>query len=59
MLSPVEADGDELIQSLEAEHDADTIRLENTPDVRQLDTFWTGVQADLQGDPEWFQFSDD
>lgn len=58
-LSPVVSERDELIEAIEAEHDADTFELENTPDVRQLDEFWTGVTEDLEKDPDWFKFSDD
>lgn len=58
-LSPVSSDGDELIESLEQERADDTIQLESTPDVVQLDEFWTGVQDDLKKDPSWFDFAED
>lgn len=58
-LSPVASDGDELIASLEQEQANDTIQLENTPDVAQLDEFWSGVEGDLKKDPEWFDFTND
>ncbi len=58
-LSPVQSDGDELIESIEQEQANDTIQLENTPDIERLDEFWTGVEEDLKKDPGWFDFADD
>ena len=58
-LSPVVSEKDELIEAIDAARAEDTITLENVPDVRQLDEFWTGVTEDLEKDPTWFTFSDD
>ena len=45
--------------AIEQEHVADTMTLDNTPDVAGLDEFWTHVEEDLKKDPEWFSFSND
>lgn len=58
-LSPVVSENDELIQAIETAHDDDNWQLTGTPDVQQLDEFWTGVTEDLEKDPEWFTFADD
>jgi hypothetical protein len=57
-LSPVESDSDELIQAIEEEHRKENWQLDAT-DAQSLDEFWSGVEADLKNDPEWFKFADD
>lgn len=57
--SPAPSENDELIQAIEAEHEADNWQLTGIPDVQKLDEFWTGVTEDLREDPEWFSFAED
>ncbi|HRC27880.1 MAG TPA: hypothetical protein PKV96_00640 [Candidatus Saccharimonas sp.] len=59
VLSPAVSEADELIEGIDAEHSEDMIQLENTPDVRQLDEFWSGVREDLKSDPTWFDFTNE
>lgn len=58
-LSPVVSENDELIQAIETEQAADNWQLSSTPDVQELEQFWTGVTDDLEKDPEWFKFAED
>ena len=58
-LSPVIREHDELIESIDKEREADDWRLDTAPDGQKLDEFWTGVQADLEKDPTWFNFAED
>ncbi|MFZ1258082.1 MAG: hypothetical protein WAQ25_01295 [Candidatus Saccharimonas sp.] len=55
-LSAVKDDNDELLADTTADS---TWTLDNEPDVRALDDFWSAVQDDLKKDPEWFNFADD
>ena len=57
-LSPVSTEEDELIQAIESSHE-EQWELEPTPDARQLDQFWSGVEQDLKQDPTWFSFAED
>ena len=57
-LSPVRSEDDELIHAIEDPIN-DIWRLEATPDTRELNQFWTGVEEDLKHDPTWFNFTDD
>lgn len=56
---PVQSEDDELIEAIESADDDGTITLDPVPDVQQLDSFWSGVEEDLQRDPGWFDFTDD
>lgn len=58
-LSPVASDSDELIEAIEYDHHDSSWTLDRTPDVRQLDEFWTHVEDDLKKDPTWFDFAED
>lgn len=58
-LGDVVEDHDELIESIEKAREDDTIQLENTPNIEQLDAFWTGVQDDLKHDPTWYDFAEE
>lgn len=57
-LSPLPADDDELIHAIEDPVN-DIWQLEATPDTRELNEFWTGVEDDLKHDPSWFTFASD
>ena len=57
-LSPLPADDDELIHAIEDPVN-DVWQLEATPDTRELNEFWTGVEDDLKHDPSWFTFASD
>ncbi|MGB4762659.1 MAG: hypothetical protein WBP12_04895 [Candidatus Saccharimonas sp.] len=57
-LQPVESDGDELLQAIEASHE-EAWQLEPMPDATELGEFWSGVQQDLHDDPTWFNFAND
>lgn len=59
VLSPVSSDGDELIEAIERDHQQANWTLDSTPDVQQLDEFWTHVEDDLKKDPDWFDFAND
>ncbi len=58
-LSPVESDGDELIEAIEHDHEAENWTLDRSPDVQGLEDFWTHVEEDLKKDPGWFDFAED
>ena len=54
-------DDDELITAINGDpvqHD-DAWTLEETPNTQQLDSFWSGVEKDLEKDPTWFSFDED
>lgn len=55
-LSPVADEDDELIRAIEADHE-EAWQLEATADASGLDSFWNGVERDLQGDPDWVDFA--
>ena len=60
-LSAAQAEDDELITAIDSDHkDADNAwQLTNDPDAEGIDSFWAGVQNDLQKDPDWYSFSND
>lgn len=59
-LQPVPvSDGDELLNDLENEQEADTITLEERPDPDKLNGYWSQVHDDLQKDPDWFSFDNE
>lgn len=60
-LSEPGTESDELIESIENDHIAhgNDWTLTGDPDVKGLEKFWSKVESDLAGDPEWFQFADD
>ena len=61
-LAPVpvsDDDDDELTQAIAADpadHD-DNWTLEERPDTRELESFWTDVATDLKKDPDWTDFA--
>ncbi len=57
-LSPITDEDDELINDSQGEN-AQAIVLDGSPDVQGLEEFWSGVQQDLESDPEWFNFAED
>lgn len=60
-LGAVVSDDDELLQEIDQQrslHD-DNWTLDPTPDVEEVEQFWTNVQADIEQDPDWYTFSDD
>lgn len=57
-LSRVLTENDELIQAIEADNQSGKFTLDDA-DAGQLDQFWSGVEKDIQNDPEWFTFADD
>lgn len=58
-LSPVCDEPDELIASIDNEHQKGVMTLDPVPDAQQLYRFWSGVEEDLRHDPNWFAFTDD
>lgn len=57
----IPSENDELIQAIDnsdSAHD-DNWQLTKYPDTDGLESYWTGVEHDLQNDPEWFEFADD
>ena len=60
-LSAAPDEDDELIQAIDNDHKGadDVWELHNDPDVQGIDSFWNGVQKDLESDPGWYSFSDD
>ena len=60
-LGAVVSDDDELLQEIDQQrslHD-DNWTLDPTPDVEEVEQFWTNVQADIEQDPDWYTLSDD
>ena len=57
-LSPVPLEEDELLQAIEAAHEAPW-DLEPVPDTAALSEFWSSVEGDLRDDPDWVSFSED
>lgn len=55
-LSAVHHEDDELIAAIEEERKKDQWTLDRSPDVVELDKFWSGVSEDLKKDPNWFKF---
>ncbi len=61
-LAPVpvnDNDNDELTQAIAADpadHD-DNWTLEERPDTRELESFWSEVTTDLKKDPDWTDFA--
>lgn len=60
-LSASPDEDDELIQAINGDHKGaeDVWELKNEPDVQGIDSFWNGVQQDLESDPSWYSFSND
>lgn len=60
-LSAAQDEDDELIQSINGDHKGadDVWELKNEPDVQGIDSFWNGVQKDLESDPSWYAFNND
>lgn len=56
--SPVEDDGDELIQAIEQDRTRGDWQYDSN-DAESLVAFWSGVEDDLKNDPEWVDFSED
>lgn len=56
---PMDDDGDELTQAISSDpidHD-DNWTLDERPDQRELESFWSEVSTDLKKDPEWTDFA--
>ena len=60
-LSAAQSEDDELIVAIANDHKGpdDVWELSNEPDVKAIDSFWSGVKDDLEADPAWYSFSDD
>ncbi len=60
-LSTVQADDDELTQSIENQYSSSDYhwQLEVAPDTDTLNRFWSGVEDDLKHDPNWIDFNAD
>lgn len=55
----VDTDNDELTQAIRSDpidHDNDW-KLDERPDVNELESFWAEVTDDLKKDPEWTDFA--
>lgn len=61
VLGVVPSEEDELITAIESGYqDNESVwQLSNEPDTRSIDKFWSGVQADLKKDPNWYSFTSD
>lgn len=58
---PIEDDDqDELMAAIADDHRLadNNWQLTDTPDVPELESFWSGVEQDLKNDPEWYSFAD-
>jgi len=52
--------GDGLREEIEQEQmEPESITLEDGVDEGQLSQFWQSVEADIQEDPEWFNFTEE
>lgn len=41
------------------QEDSDAIALEESVDEEKLSNYWQSVEADIERDPEWFNFTED
>lgn len=59
--APVCDEDDELLSDIAQDQlsDDNNWQLTERPDADQLAAFWGTVEADVQKDPEWFNFSND